>query len=296
MNNILITGASGLVGTHLTKLLTERGHRVTHLGRSKKANIIPSFVWDVTKGTIEPKTFENIDTVIHLAGAGIADKRWTANRKQEILESRTKSTALLAKYVNANPHVRTVVSASAIGYYGFNESAAPLTESSAVGTDFLAAVVQAWEAEADKITDSRVVKIRTGIVLSKTDGALPEIAKPVRWGVGAPLGSGNQYVSWIHIDDLCRMFVKAVEDDSMHGAYNATAPHPVTNRELTKAIAQTLHKPLWLPAVPGFALKLALGEMANLVLYGSNVLPTRFQKDGFAFKFETLDKALQDLL
>lgn len=296
MKKILITGASGLVGKELTRKLQQRGHEVSQLGRTQKPGNVKSFVWDVKAGTIDLQAFDGIDTVIHLAGAGIADERWSEKRKREILESRTQSTALLARSLEGNDHVKTVVCASAIGYYGFNLSAKEFTEASPLGEGFLADVVRDWEAESDKIRDKRVVKIRTGIVLSKNDGALNEMAKPVRWGVGAPLGTGNQYVSWIHLEDLCNMYIEAVEDESMHGAYNATGPYAVTNRVLTKAIAKTLNKPLWLPPIPGFPLKIFLGEMADLVLYGSNVAPQRFQQKGFQFKFDTLEKALDDLL
>jgi uncharacterized protein (TIGR01777 family) len=295
MSKILITGASGLVGTRLTQLLLESGHEVSHLGRSKKAGSIKSFVWDVEKGTLDSEALKNIDIVIHLAGTGIADKRWSEKRKREILESRTKSTALLARHLENNTTVKTVVSASAIGYYGFDLTEKEFTENSPAGKGFLADVVKAWEAEADKIKDKRLVKIRTGIVLSEKDGALNEMAKPVRWGMGAPLGTGDQYVSWIHLDDLCRIFIKAVEDESLHGAYNATAG-AVTNRALTQAIAKTLHKPLWLPAVPAFALTLALGEMAQLVLYGSVVSSKKIEQAGFTFAFSRLDDALNNLL
>ncbi len=296
MSRILITGASGLVGTRLTQLLLERGHTVSHLGRSKKSGSIKSFVWDVKAGTIDPEALKNIDVVIHLAGAGIADERWSKKRKQEILESRTKSTALLVKKLNdGNNLVNTLVSGSATGYYGMTFSAQEFTEESNRGEGFLADVVDAWEREADPLKNKRLVKIRTGVVLSKNDGALKEIARPVRLGFGAPLGTGNQYVSWIHLDDLCEIFIKAVEDSSIQGVYNATTG-AVTNRELTKAIARTLHKPLWLPAVPGFALNLFLGEMADLVLSGANVTSNKIRKAGFSFTYDTLEKALNDLL
>ncbi|MFN8335168.1 MAG: TIGR01777 family oxidoreductase [Cyclobacteriaceae bacterium] len=296
MSRILITGASGLLGTRLTQLLLERGHTVSHLGRSKRPGSIPSFTWDAEAGTMEPEALQNIDAVIHLAGAGIADEAWSAKRKKEILESRTKSTALLVKELNkAGNQVKVLVSGSAIGFYGMTLSDILFTENDKPGADFLAEVVKAWEHEADQLTAKRLVKIRTGVVLSRNDGALKEIAQPVRYGFGAPLGTGRQYVSWIHIDDICTMFIKAVEDESMHGAYNGVTG-AVTNRELTKAIAKTLRKPLWLPAVPAFALKLFLGEMSYLVLYGSNVSSAKIRQAGFAFKFDNLGDALADLL
>lgn len=296
MSRILITGASGLLGTRLTQLLLERGHTVSHLGRSKKPGSIPSFTWNVEAGTMDPEALKNIDAVIHLAGAGIADEPWSVKRKREILESRTKSTALLVRELNKGGNdVRVLVSGSAIGFYGMTLTDALFTENDKAGDDFLAEVVRAWEHEADLLKEKRLVKIRTGVVLSKTDGALKEIAQPVRFGFGAPLGTGKQYVSWIHIDDICNMFIKAVEDESMHGPYNGVTG-AVTNRALTQAIAKTLRKPLWLPAVPAFALKLFLGEMSYLVLYGSNVSSAKIRQAGFAFKFDNLGDALADLL
>lgn len=296
MSRILITGASGLLGTRLTQLLAARGHQVSHLGRAKREGTIPSFTWDVDAGTIDPQALQNIDAVIHLAGAGIADKPWTKKRKQEILESRTKSTALLVHELNKpGTHVNVLVSGSAIGYYGMTLTDQLFTEGDQPGTDFLADVVKAWEYEADQLRGKRLVKIRTGVVLSKTHGALSEISKPVRLGVGSPLGSGNQYVSWVHIDDICNMFIQAVEVDTMQGAYNGVTG-AVTNRELTRAIAKALRKPLWLPAVPAFVLKLFLGEMSYLVLYGSNVSSHKIRQTGFTYSFDALDAALNDLL
>jgi len=296
MSNVLITGASGLVGTRLTQLLLEKGHEVSHLGRSKKAGRIPSFVWNVNAGTIDPQALNNIDVVIHLAGAGIADERWTEKRKRELLESRTKSTQLIVNEINkVSNSVKALVSASAIGYYGMTLDTRVFTEDSQPGTDFLADIVTAWEHEADQLKNKRLVKIRTGVVLSKKDGALNEIAKPIRFGFGAPLGTGEQLVSWIHLDDLCNIFMKAAEDPSMHGPYNAVTG-VVTNRELTKAIAKTLRKPLWLPAVPSFVLKLFLDEMAIIVLLGSHVSSDKIRREGFSFQFQKLEDALADLL
>jgi uncharacterized protein (TIGR01777 family) len=296
VSKILITGASGLVGTRLTEMLLRKGHAVSHLGRGKKAGTIPSFSWDVEKGIMDEEAFIGVDTVIHLAGAGVADKRWNEKRKQEILTSRTQSTALLARYLQRYPTIKTVVAASAIGYYGFGMTNKEYTEGHVPGKDYLATVVQAWEGEVDKIQNKRVVKLRIGIVLSAKGGALVEMAKPIRLGVGSPLGSGKQYMSWIHIDDLCRMFIQAVEDDSLQGAYNATGPYAVTNRELTCAIANVLHRPLWLPAVPACVLNIVVGEMAVIVLNGSNVSSKKIQQSGFTFQFPTLEGALQDLL
>jgi uncharacterized protein (TIGR01777 family) len=297
--NILITGASGLVGRRLTTLLLNKGINVSHLSRSQKTNeSVTTFSWDVDQQTIDSNALKNIDTIIHLAGAGIADKHWSEKRKQELLGSRVKSTQLLFNELKKRNHtIRNFISASAIGYYGFENNTTIYSEQSAAGNDFLATLTKQWEEEVDKIKalNIRVVKLRIGIVLSKHGGALKEIARPVKWFVGASLGKGDQYISWIHIDDLCGIFIKSVDDENMTGAYNAVAPLPVTNEKLTKEIAKTLDKPLWLPAVPGFVLKLFMGEMANLVLKGSKVSGEKIQRAGFVFKFNTLEKALSDL-
>ena len=295
---MLITGASGLIGTRLTEMLIEKNCEVAHLSRNSKPGKIKSYAWSVENGTLDGRALANTDAIIHLAGTGIAEKRWTQKRKQEILESRTKSTQLLFDCLhNSNRQVKTFISASAIGYYGFrgNEE---FTEASKPGSDFLAQVVSQWEEEVDKIQslNIRTVKIRTGIVLSEKGGALTEMVKPIKWGVGAPLGSGDQYLSWIHIDDLCRMFLFALENESMRGAYNGTALEAVTNRQLTKAIAKTLKKPLWLPHVPAFVLKVMLGEMADMVVQGSVVSSEKIRNAGFRLQFPDLDLALSDLL
>ncbi|NOS55906.1 MAG: TIGR01777 family protein [Cyclobacteriaceae bacterium] len=299
IHKILITGASGLVGSRLTEMLLEKGHLVSHLGRQKKTGNIPSFVWDVENKSVDLQAFEGVDTIIHLAGADIADQRWTAQRKKEILESRTHSTKLLFDTLKDHPHtVKTLVGASAIGYYGFGLDEEVFTEESKAGIGFLAEVTRQWEEQVDRIDKLgiRLVKVRIGIVLSEKGGALAEMAKPIRFGVGAPLGSGKQFLSWIHIDDLCAMFIQAVEDQSWHGAYNAVGINWVTNAELTKAIAHVLKKPLWLPPIPDFIMKLILGEMAGMVLNGSKVSSAKIQKAGFQFKYTDLKEALKNLL
>lgn len=294
-----MTGASGLVGKRLTGLLLQKGYQVSHLGRSKREGVVTSFVWDIDKGILDPQALDGVGAIIHLAGAGVADKRWTTPRKREILESRTKSTALLFKTLKNEEHtVTSFVSASAIGYYGFSLSDEVFTEESKPGSDYLAQVTRQWEEEVEKISSLsiRVVKLRIGIVLSEKGGALAEMVKPIKLGVGSPLGNGKQSLTWIHLDDLCEMFIKAVEDSSMNGTYNAVGPEWVTNAEMTKAIANVLNKPLWLPPIPGFVLKIVLGEMADLVIYGSKISPGKIQKTGFNFKFTKLEEALRDLL
>ena len=297
--NILITGATGLVGSQLTELLLLKGYHVSHLGRTKGPGKVPSYVWNVDNGTIDKDAFQGVDTIIHLAGAGVADKRWTAARKKEILDSRINSTRLLFETLKKETHpVKSFISASAIGLYGFTTGEEVFTEDSKPGTDFLAQVTQQWEEEVDTISSLgiRVVKMRIGIVLSDKGGALPAMAKPIRFGVGASLGSGKQYLSWIHLDDLCAMFLKAVENETMKGAFNVVGPEWVTNQEMTKSIARVLSNPLWLPSIPTFVMKIIIGEMAVIVTNGSKVSSGKIQETGFKFQFTELTAALKDLL
>jgi len=295
----LITGASGLIGKRLTELLLQKGHQVSHLGRKKSNGLVPSYVWDVKGGTIDINALKGIDTIIHLAGAGIADKPWTKERKREILESRTQSTQLLHKTLQQNPNsVKAFISASAIGYYGFEASDKTFTENSEAGIDFLASVTRQWEEEVEKLKtlSLRVAKIRIGIVLSTEGGALKPMLLPIKYFVGSPLGSGKQWMSWIHMDDLCAMFIHIAENEKLDGVYNATSPTASTNAEFTKAVAAVLKRPIWLPNVPEFVLTILLGEMASLITQGSKVSSKKIQESGFVFQYPTLEGALENLL
>lgn len=300
VKSILITGGSGLIGKKLTELLLKEGYNVSHLGRSlRKMKDVRSFQWDVDRKTVDLESFQNIDTIIHLAGAGVNDKRWDDERKREILKSRTESTRLLHKTLEGmDHHVKTFVSASGIGYYGFGDAEKEFVESDPPGNDFLAQVTAAWEGEVTKLRELglRVVKIRIGVVLSPEGGALKELARPVKLFAGAPLGSGDQYLSWIHIDDLCQIFMKAIKDTLMQGAYNAVAPQPVSNKVMTQAIAKALKKPLLLPNIPGFIIKMVIGDVAEIVLNGSRVSAKKIEEAGFSFQFKTAQSALDDLL
>lgn len=301
MKTVLITGGTGLVGTRLTEMLLAKGYAVAHLSRNAGKNpLVKSYRWDVEKGEIDTNALAEADYLVHLAGAGIADKRWSATRKKEILDSRTRSIKLIASKLTTIPHhIQALVSASGISYYGMDTGAEWISEQFTEGADFLADVSVAWEAAADAVAalGVRTVKLRTGIVLSNKGGALPQLALPIRWGVGAPLGSGKQYQSWIHIDDLCRLYIKAIEDDTMQGAYNAVAPNPITNTQFTQTVAKCLKRPLWLPNIPAFFMKLLLGEMAAVVLGGNYILNERItQETDFQYLFTESKKALEDLL
>lgn len=296
--HILITGASGLIGSRLTELLTEQGHTVAHLSRSVTKGPVKTFLWNPDRFTMDPEALKGVDAVVHLAGAGVAEKRWTNERKKEILESRTRSAALLFEELNRNGgDVKTFISASGMNYYGMTDSDRYFVESDPPGNDFLAEVCKQWEQEADKVEtlSVRVVKVRIGVVLAPKGGALESMSKPIRWGIGSPLGSGDQIISWIHIDDLCRLLIKSIEDGTMQGAYNAVTPFPVTNRELTKMIAHKMKKPLFLPAVPEFVLRLVLGEMADIVLKGGKLSTKKVTQTGFRFQFERIEDALDNL-
>ncbi len=298
--NILITGGSGMIGRRLTTLLTERGYRVSHLTRSQHSSQVKTFLWAPDRGWIDEEALENADAIVHLAGAGIADKRWNERRKAVLLSSRVESSRIIADNLQKNPRrVRAVISASGISYYGLEDPPSDsFRESDTPGEDFMAQVTVAWEREINRINDPsiRTVFIRTGVVLSEKGGALEKLVLPVRYFVGAPLGSGRQFVNWIHLDDLCGMYIKAIEDTRMHGPYNGVAPNPISNRELTKQIARVLKRPLWLPPVPGFVVKLIAGEVAELVLKGGKISSQKIQETEFEFEFETVDAALQELL
>jgi hypothetical protein len=300
MQNILITGGTGLVGQALTQLLLKEGYQVSYLSRSEQ-NIpnIKTYLWDVKKQTIDAQAIQKADAIIHLAGAGVAEERWTNSRKQEILESRTDSTTLLVKALKDTSHaVKTFISASAIGYYGLDTGSTLINEDSQAGNDFLAEVTKSWERSVEDISDLgiRTTKLRIGVVLSEKGGALPKIMQPVKFGAGAALGSGKQYMSWIHIKDLARMFLFVLQQDKMEGIYNAVGPNPLNNAEITQAIAKTLGRPLFLPNVPEFALKLIMGEMAGIVTGGNRVSSQKIEKAGFDFQFAEISPALKDLI
>jgi uncharacterized protein (TIGR01777 family) len=296
--NILITGASGLIGPRLIKNLLEKGHRVSVLSR-QTSNLkgVSTYNWDIDKQLVDLKAFEGIDTIIHLAGAAIADKRWTKQRKQEIIDSRIRSTQLLYHTIEAiKAPVRTFISASAVGYYG-DRNDEILYEESESGTGFLADCCKQWEAAVDEGMKSgmRVVKLRIGIVLSKQGGALSELARPVSFFVGAPLGSGKQWMPWIHLTDLVAIFEKAIENSDYSGTFNACTPYPVTNYEFTKILAKKLFRPVWPINVPEFVLKTMLGEMSTVILNSNRTSPQKLLDMGFRFRYQGLDAALSEI-
>jgi uncharacterized protein (TIGR01777 family) len=296
--HILLTGGSGLVGGDLTQLLLNKGYVVSHLSREAGNNPkVKTFLWNIHKGQIDEKCIDGVDTIVHLAGAGIADKRWTDKRKKEIIESRTKSIALIFGLLHSKPHqVKSVISAAATGYYN-DRGDELLTEESKPSNDFLGNCCVQWEQAVDKGEELglRVLKFRTGVVLTDKGGALPKLAMPIKLGLGSPLGSGKQWVPWIHHQDVIDLYFYGIENVGLKGVYNMVAPNPVTNKQLTKAVAAQLHRPLWSPNVPAYALKLLLGEMSTIVLGSSRVLAQKIEEAGFKFKFPLIEGALKDI-
>lgn len=299
METVLITGGSGLIGKRLTEMLLAKGYRVTHL--SRKAGMkgdVKVYAWDVNKKEIDPEAVRTADHIVHLAGANIGEGRWTKKRKKEIISSRIDTAHMLYEQLRSNDKKPgTFISGSAVGYYGMVTSDHIFTETDPASNDFLGYVCKLWEEATGPIAalKIRTVKLRFGVVLSPHGGALKKMAAPVKGYIGSPLGSGKQYVPWIHLDDVCRAIVLAIENDNMKGAYNVASPQHATNAGLTKAIAKALHKPLILPAVPSFVLKLMFGEMAEMVLKGSRVSCERLVSEGFEFDHPSLDEALNDL-
>ncbi|MCC5920973.1 MAG: TIGR01777 family oxidoreductase [Cyclobacteriaceae bacterium] len=296
---ILITGGSGLVGSRLTTLLKERGYQVNWLSRSPESQAEKSFHWDPTNQLIEGEAIENCDAIIHLAGASIAESKWTDKQKKKIRDSRVQGTQLIRRAIaNSSNKPSTVVCASAIGYYGMDTGIKLNTEDSQKGNDFISDVVSDWEQEIKSIEDFgiRIPCLRIGIVMSTQGGALQKIMQPIKYNAGAPLGSGKQYMSWIHIDDLCNMFIYALENDHITDIYNACGPEPSTNTEITKETASQLNKIVLPINVPAFALKLALGEMSGLVLGSCKVSSEKIQLSGFHFKYPQLDECIYDLI
>jgi uncharacterized protein len=299
---IIVTGASGLVGSALVPRLVADGHQVTALVRrasKRRARAeVPEVEWEPTAGQLDAARLVGHDAAVHLAGEPIAAGRWTDAKKRRIRESRVLSTRLLAETLarlQTRPGV--LVCASAIGYYG-DRGAEVLTEESAPGRDFLSEVCREWEAAADpaRAAGIRVVHLRFGVVLSREGGALAQMLTPFQLGIGGPIGSGRHYMSWLALDDAVGMIEHALTNESLSGPVNAVAPQPVTNREFAKAIGRVLNRPTLLP-MPAFALRLALGEMADaLLLSSARVKPVRLEASGYQFEYPQLEDALRHVL
>lgn len=299
MKKILISGATGLVGKKLCKKLHERGYKVEILVRKKQEkDNFKSYLWDYEKEYIEDGALNGTFIFIHLAGATISN-RWTEGYKKEIFNSRVESSEFIFKKMKQqNIFPEAVISSSATGFYGQITSEKIFSENDSPADDFLGNVCSAWEEKAWQFEKlgSRVVAIRTSTVLSDKGGALEVLRKPIDYNMGAVLGTGRQYFPWIHLDDLVNIYLKAVEDVSMSGAYNAAAPDFVDNEMLTKKLAAHLGKTIWLPNIPKFVIKAMLGEMSALALEGSRISSKKIEDAGFGFLYKDLNTALSDLL
>lgn len=299
MEKVLITGGTGTIGKVLAKKLSQKGYEINILSR-KTNKLAPynQYTWSVNENLIEETALENVDYIIHLAGTNISDKRWSKTQKSAIETSRINSTKLIfntCRRINSWP--KAFISSSAIGYYGTFNSEQILNETSEPGKDYLANVCVNWEKASELFAEMKVrtVLIRTGVVLDKSNGAYQKISKPAKLGLASVLGKGNQFVPWIHIDDIVNIYIKAIEDDKMVGPYNGVAPQHITNKELTKEIAGSLKKPMFLPNIPSLIIKMAYGQMSDILLKGSRISSHKLQEAGFRFIYENIKEALAQL-
>ena len=297
---VLITGATGLIGNELVSLLLQNGVSIHYLTTSKKKieNELnyKGFYWNPEQGIIDENCLMGVDAIIHLAGATIS-KRWTNSYKQEIIESRLLSSAVLFKALKNHPNqVKQIVSASGTAIYPNNDKVIYDENSQEIDNSFLGNVVYKWEESADKFKflGLKVCKLRTGIVLSNKGGALIEMAKPIKLGLGSPFGTGKQIQSWIHIHDIAALYFFVISND-LEGVYNAVAPNPVSNEKLTMTIATVLKKPLFMPNIPKFMMKLLLGEMHELLFENRNLSAQKIIDKGFVFKYKTIEKAIENI-
>jgi hypothetical protein len=298
MTNILITGGTGLIGQHLSHLLTKKGYKVLVLSRTKNEDPT-SFYWNIDDNYVDKQAIIKADYIIHLAGANIAEKRWTKDRKELLINSRVKTANLLFEAVKKwNPSLKGFISASGIGYYGAITSSKIFTEEDKPGNDFISEICVEWENAAKQFETigCRTVILRTGVVFAKKESALQKIVIPIKFGFGSAIGTGKQFMPWIHIHDLCGMYLTAIENTKFSGVYNAVAPESVSNKALSKTIATILKKPFWLPNIPSFLFKLGFGEMAVILLNGSKVSSEKITETGFKFQFKKLENALINLI
>lgn len=298
---ILITGATGMIGGELVSKFHELGVAINYLTTAKdkieKREEYQGFYWNPSQQEIDLDCFKDVSVIINLVGANVAS-RWTSTYKQEIIDSRVQSAQTLMKGLQAIDHqIEYLISASAIGVYPDSLTKLYEEDETKLNDEFIGAVVQQWEKSVNKFKDLgiKVAKLRIGLVLSDQGGALEKMKQPIDYYAGAPLGSGNQWQSWIHVDDLCEMFIHCIKEQE-EGVFNAVAPNPVNNKELTLAIAKTLNKPIILPNVPAFVLKLMLGEMASIVLSSQYVSCKKIESTGFQFTYTYLNNALDNLL
>jgi len=308
MTNILVSGGTGLIGAHLCNYLTERGYEVIILTRKKNNTSdnpkIRFSYWNVGKNVIDADVVKNADHIIHLSGAGVMDKKWTGHYKKTIVESRTKSAELIISCLkDGEHHLKTFVSASAIGWYGA-DSKPLIRKEGFIETDpsknnFLGETCKLWEASVEPVTalGIRLIKLRTGIVLSNNGGAFKEYKSPVRFGIAPILGNGKQIVSWIHIHDLCRLYCEAIENNSLEGSYNATAPDPVSQKTLILYLGKKLKNRFFTAVhVPQFFLKIMFGKRSIEILKSATVSDRKIKEKGFTFLFPSIEAAIDELV
>lgn len=299
--NVLITGGTGFIGKHLTDLLVSKGYSVLILSRNVKQNTsdVTYFKWDISKKYIDERSVLKADYIIHLAGENIAESRWTTKRKLAIVNSREQPIQLLNDTLKKhNKKIDAFVSASGVGIYGAVNGPEICTENTTPANDFLGTTCQKWEAATGKISDLqiRTVKIRTGLVLGNAEGFLKKLVPIFKLKLGSALGDGTQYMPWIHIDDLCNIYLEALSNPNMEGAYNAAIHDETDNTLFSKTLAQVFGYTIWLPNIPSFILQLILGEMAEIILKGRRVSSDKIEKLGFQFQFKNLKIALKDCL
>lgn len=295
---VLITGGSGLVGMALTKRLTSLNIPVIHLTRQKNSKAgVKTYVWDYKRNYLEDGALNEVTHIIHLAGAGIAEKPWTMGRKREIVKSRVLTARLLLnKAKEKNIQLEKFISASAIGYYGAITTEQILTEESECGNDFVAECCIQWERQAQQFSEiCPVAIVRTGIILAKGEGALGKIESSLKRGLGAPIGSGKQYMPWVHLDDLVNMYVKLILDKHITGIYNAVASDHTNNKDFTYCLASAMNKKIRLPNVPAFMMKLIFGEMAEILLEGTRISNEKSVSHGFIYQHTNLDVSLKEM-
>lgn len=302
MATILITGGTGLIGSRLQQLLLAKGHQVIIVSRDvERKSDHPGLryaYWDVHHGKMDTWAIAAADCIVHLAGAGVADKRWSAARKKEILDSRVNSSRLLGNILRTvSNNVKAFISASATGWYGPDPvvpNPSPFHEEMPAATDFLGSVCRQWEQSVDEAAgDRRVVKLRTGIVWSKDGGAIPELKKSLKWGIAAIPGNGTQVMSWIHLDDLVRLYVRAIEDNDMEGVFNAVTPYPVSYNVLLNELVRTHARFAIRAHIPSWLMKLVLGEMSIEVLKSATVSAEKLLEHGFAFELPDVSSAIR---
>ncbi len=299
MSKILITGGTGLLGKTISEILSKNGQTVVWLSREAgNYKSITKFKWDISKNYIDEKAFEGVESIIHLAGAPIADKRWTDSYKKEIIDSRVKSSELLFNCISKNNYpIKTFIGGSAMGYYGSGISEKVFTEEDAAGADFLAETCILWEKSYESFIKKgiRTAIIRTGVVLSKHEGAYAKMAPPFKLGLGAAVGSGKQYFAWIHANDIANMFIYALQNQNIQGIYNGVSSEFINNKDFSRQLAKSFNKPFFMPNVPGFLLKIAMGEGFIMLTGGLKISNKKIKETGFKFEFEKAAEGLANL-